>query len=149
MQVDAAVSWQCQQPFLEDDRCRERDDQIEIERLEGGQQLVRMQFRSRNAGHGKVLRQLLHRHALSRPNQAPNGTTDHRGEPLTVQLRKQPEALPRTESLEEIASLVGKSPLHIENDDGLDRDAGQNRKLGDVFRNDRGVGLRDDGDIHG
>ena len=94
-------------------------------------------------------RELLHRHALSRPNPAPDGTADHRREPLTVQLRKQPEALPRTEALEEIASLVGERSLHVENDDGLDHDARQERKLGDVFRNDRGVGLRDDGDIHG
>ena len=149
MQVDAAVSRQCQQPFLEDDRRRERDNQIEIERLEGGQQLCRMQFGGRNAGDREMVRQLLHRHALTRPSSTPDGPADHCREPLTVQLRKQPEALPHAEALEEIATLVGERSLDVEDDDGLERDARQTRQFGNVFRNDGRIGLRDDGDVHG
>ena len=96
-----------------------------------------------------MVRQLLHRHSLTRPRPGPDGPADHRGEPLSVQRGKQLETLPHAEALEEIASLIGERSRDVEDDDGLDRDTWQTRQDGDVFRNDGGVGLRDDGDIHG
>ena len=95
------------------------------------------------------MRNLLHRHALTRPNPAADGPADASEESLAVQRGKQPETLPHAKSFQEIATLVGKCSLDVEDDDGLDRYAREIGQLGDVLGNNGRVGLRDDGNIHG